>query len=135
MRACDAMIRPLVTVGPRDFARHAGGLMDDFGLDVLPVVDRGVFVGVVTRVDVLRGKEGVQSPYVQQVMSQPVLVAARDTPAAAVFDAMARHEVVCAPVLDDGQIVGMVTRLSLLAAITRNNHDLTVEAGRAAVHS
>jgi CBS domain-containing protein len=69
MKAGDAMVRPLVTVGPRDFARHAGGLMDDFGLDVLPVVDQGVFLGVVTRADVLRGKEGVRSPYVQQVMS------------------------------------------------------------------
>jgi hypothetical protein len=68
MKAGDAMIRPLVTVGPRDFARHAGGLMDDFGLAVLPVV-------------------------------------------------------------------GMVTRLSILQLISRNNQNLHVEAGRAAVHS
>ncbi|MDX8034260.1 CBS domain-containing protein [Lentzea sp. BCCO 10_0856] len=134
MKAADAMVRPLVTVGPRDFARHAGGLMDDFGLTMLPVVDQRGFRGVVTRVDVMRGKEGVQSPFVRQVMSQPVLVAARDTPVETVFDAMTRYEVLCAPVLDDGQVVGMVTRLSILQAITRNNH-LHVEAGRAAVHS
>jgi CBS domain-containing protein len=132
MKAGDAMARPLVTVGPRDFARHAGGLMDDFGLTMLPVVDQGVFLGVVTSVDVMRGKEGVPSPYVQQVMSQPVLVATRDTPAETFYDAMSRYEVLCAPVLDDGLVVGMVTRLSLLQAL---NHDLHVEAGRAAVHS
>lgn len=132
MKAGDAMVRPLVTVGPRDFARHAGGLMDDFGLDLLPVVDQGVFLGVVTRVNVMRGKEGVRSPYVQQVMTQPVLVATRDTLAGTFFDARARYEVLCAPVLDDGLVVGVVTRLSLLQAI---NHDLHVEAGRAAVHS
>lgn len=135
MRAGDAMIRPLVTVGPRDFARHAGGLMDDFGLSLLPVADQGVFLGVVTRVDVLRGKEGVRSPLVQQVMSQPVLSATRDTPAVALFDAMTRYEVLAAPVLDGHQVVGVVTRLSLLQAICRSNTHLRVEANRAAVHS
>lgn len=56
MKAADAMVRPLVTVGPRDFARHAAGLMDDFGLTMLPVADQRVFLGVVTAVDVVRGK-------------------------------------------------------------------------------
>lgn len=135
MKACDAMIRPLVTVGPRDFARHAGGLMDDFGLAMLPVVDQGVLLGVVTRMDVLRGKEGVRSPYVQQVMSQPVLVATRETPAGTLFDAMVRYEVLCVPVLDEGRVLGMVTRLSVLRLIGRNDRSLHGEAGRAAVHS
>jgi CBS domain-containing protein len=130
MNVRDAMIRPLVTVGPRDFARHAGGLMDDFGLSMLPVVDEGVFLGVVTRADVLRGKEGPQSPFVQQVMSQPELVASVDTSAAALFDAMSRYEVRCVPVLDDKQVVGMATWLSVLQLMSRNT-----EAGRAAVHS
>ncbi|MCP2248046.1 CBS domain-containing protein [Lentzea aerocolonigenes] len=129
MKAADAMVRPLITVGPRDFARHAAGLMDDFGLTMLPVADQRVFLGVVTAVDVLRGKEGVASPHVQDVMSQPVLVATTDTPAAALFDAMSRYEVLSVPVLDEGQVVGVVTRLSLLRLITRN------ETGRAAVHS
>lgn len=129
------MVRPLVTVGPRDFARHAGGLMDDFGLAMLPVVDQGVFLGVVTRMDVVRGKEGVRAPYVQQVMSQPALVVTRDTPAGALFDAMVRYEVVCVPVLDGGQVVGVATRLAILQLIGRANENLHVEAGRAAVHS
>ncbi|SER00945.1 CBS domain-containing protein [Lentzea xinjiangensis] len=134
MKAADAMVRPLVTVGPRDFARHAGGLMDDFGLTMLPVADQGVFLGVVTRTDVARGKEGVQAPLVQQVMSQPVLVATRDTPAATLFDAMTRYEVLCVPVLDDGHIAGVVTRLSVLRLISRNTAQPHVEADRAAVH-
>jgi CBS domain-containing protein len=135
MKIEDAVVRPLVTIGPRDFARHAGGLMDDFDLGMLPVVDQNVFLGLVTRVDVVRGKDGVQSPHVQEVMSQPVLVATRDTPMGTLFDSMVRYEVQSAPVLDDGQVVGMVTRLSLLQAISRNNQDLHVEAGRATVHS
>ncbi|MFD5824170.1 HPP family protein [Lentzea sp. NPDC060358] len=119
MRAAEALTRPLVTVGPRDFARHAAGLMDDFGLTTLPVADEGVLLGVVTRADVVRGREGVPAPYVQQVMSQPVLVATRDTPLDALFDAMARHEVLCVPVLDDGRVVGVVTRSSAPQALSR----------------
>lgn len=130
MNVREALIRPLVTVGPRDFARHAGGLMDDFGISMLPVVDGDVFLGVVTRVDVTRGEEGVQAPFVQQVMSLPELVATVDTPAAALFDAMSRCEVRCVPVLDDGRVVGVATWLSVLELMSRNT-----EAGRAAVHS
>ncbi|MFD4636130.1 HPP family protein [Lentzea sp. NPDC058436] len=124
MNAGDALVRPFVTVAPGDFARHAAGLMDDFGLSVVPVADQHVFLGVVTREDALGGGDGVPFPLVRQVMSQPVLVAARDTPADALFDAMSRHEVLTVPVLDEGQVVGVVTRLSLLRAITRND-DLT----------
>lgn len=120
MKAADATVLPLVTAGPRDFARHAGGLVDDFG-------------GVITRVDVVRGEGGVRSPSVHQVMAPPVLVATRDTPATTLFDAMTRYEVL--PVLDDGQVIGPVTRLSLLQLIDKNHQKPHGEAGRAVVHS
>ncbi|MDT7789959.1 MAG: hypothetical protein QOF58_8378 [Pseudonocardiales bacterium] len=135
MKAGEVMVRPLVTVGPRDFARLAAGLMDDFGFTMLPVADEGVFLGVVTKAGVACGRESVASPRVEQVMSQPVLVATPDTDIETLFGAMAVHEVLCVPVLDGSQVVGMVTRLSILQSISYDDPHLHVEAGRAAHHS
>ena len=63
MKARDLVARPLITVGPRDFARHAEGLMDDFGLTMLPVVDQGVFLGVVTKTACVRGLNSTVRTY------------------------------------------------------------------------
>lgn len=125
MKAADAMVRPLVTVGPRDFARHAEGLMDDFGLTMLPVVDQGVFLGVVTKAGCRRGDE--DAPKVERVMSQPELTVGPDFDVETLFDAMTRYEVLCVPVLDQRQVIGVVTRLDVLRALSRDDPHLRVD--------
>jgi len=130
MKAADAMVRPLVTVGPRDFARHAGGLMDDFGLTMLPVVDRNAFLGVVTRAGCHRDED--ELPKVEHVMVQPALTVGPEFDVATLFEAMTRYEVLSVPVLDDGQVLGMVTRLDVLRALSHDDPHLRV--GHAAEH-
>ncbi|MCX2949139.1 HPP family protein [Lentzea sp. NEAU-D7] len=130
MKAADTMARPLVTVGPRDFARHAEGLMDDFGLTMLPVVDGDFFLGVVTKAGCRRGED--EAPKVERVMSQPALTVGPDFDAATLFEAMNRYEVICVPVLDDGRVIGVVTRLDVLRAISHDDPHLRV--GNAAEH-
>jgi len=130
MKAVDAMVRPLVTVGPRDFIRYAEGLMDDFGLTMLPVVDGDMFVAVVTKAG-CRGGEG-GSPKVEQVMAQPALTVGAEFDVATLFEAMTRYEVLCVPVLDDGRVIGMVTRLDVLRAMSHDDPHLRV--GHAAEH-
>jgi CBS domain-containing protein len=130
MKAADAMVRPLVTVGPRDFARHAEGLMDDFGLTMLPVVDGSAFLGVVTRAGCRRGED--ELPKVERVMSQPALTVGPEFDVATLFEAMTRYEVLCVPVLDDGQVIGVVTRLDVLRALSHDDPHLRV--GHAAEH-
>lgn len=130
MRAADAMVQPLITVGPRDFARHAEGLMDDFGLTMLPVVDGSFFLGVVTKAGCRRGED--ESPKVERVMSQPALTVGPEFDVATLFEAMTRYEVLCVPVLDDGRVIGMVTRLDVLRAMSHDDPHLRV--GHAAEH-
>ncbi|WP_330276341.1 CBS domain-containing protein [Lentzea sp. NBC_00516] len=130
MKAAEAMVRPLVTVGPRDFARHAEGLMNDFGLTMLPVVDGNVFVAVVTQAGCRRGEGG--SLKVEQVMAQPTLTVGPEFDVATLFEAMTRYEVLCVPVLDDGRVIGVVTRLDVLRAISHDDPHLRV--GHAAEH-
>lgn len=131
MKAADAMVRPLVTVGPRDFARYAEGLMDDFGLTMLPVVDGNGFLGVVTQAGCRRGED--ELPKVERVMSQPALTVGPEFDVATLFEAMTRYEVLCVPVLDNGQVIGMVTRLDVLRAISHDDPHLRVS--HAAEHS
>lgn len=126
MRAGDVTLKPLVTVGPRDFARHAEGLMDDFGRTMLPVVDAGGFLGVVTKASCRRGRPGVESPHVQEVMTQPALTAGLGMDVEDLYDAMTLFEVLDVPVLDDGQVVGMVTRYDVLEAISHRDPHLRV---------
>jgi CBS domain-containing protein len=121
MKARDIVAGRLVTVGPRDFARHAAGLMDDFGLTVLPVVDQDVFLGVVTKAACADG-----NPKVEHVMSQPVLTVGPEMDAATLYDAMTLREVLSVPILDDGRIVGVVTRRDVLQAISHEDPHLRV---------
>jgi len=127
MKARDVVTGPLVTVGPRDFARHAEGLMDDLGLTMLPVADQGVFLGVVTKAACAGA-----SCKVEHVMSQPALTFGPDIEATTLFDAMTLREVLSVPILDDGRIVGVVTRLDVLEAISHEDPHLRV--GHAGFH-
>ncbi|GAB2817851.1 CBS domain-containing protein [Lentzea nigeriaca] len=121
MKARDVATGPLVTVGPRDFARHAEGLMDDFGLTMLPVVDEDVFLGVVTKA-ACAGASGK----VEHVMSQPVLTFGPETDAATLYDAMTLRGALSVPILDDGRIVGVVTTCDVLRAISHGDPHLRV---------
>ena len=132
MKAGQVATRPLVTVGPRDFARHAAGLMEDFDLTMLPVVDQRGFRGVVTRAACLSGKNGVVSPHVDQLMTQPRLTAGPEMDAETLFTAMSVYEVLCVPILADGQVLGMATRRDVLAAISHDDPHL--RAGHAGHH-
>jgi len=91
--------------------------MDDFGLTMLPVVDGNAFLAVVTKAGCRRG-EG-DSPKVEQVMSQPSLTVGPEFDVATLFEAMTRYEVLCVPVLDDGQVIG----IPLLAGRTFTSAD------------
>jgi CBS domain-containing protein len=143
MRARDVMTRTVVTVRPGDFARHAAGLLADHGFTMLPVVDdAGIFVGVVTEADVLRNRLPVDprtlvhgtpvparpapAPHVEEVMSQPALVATPSTDVAALSDEMVARDARSVPVTDGARLVGVVTRRDLLRAISRD--DALVEA-------
>lgn len=121
MKARDVVAGPLVTVGPRDFTRHAEGLMDDFGLTMLPVTDQGGFLGVVTKAACASG-----NCKVEHVMSQPVLTVGPEMDAATLYDAMTLREVLSVPILDDGRVVGVVTRRDVLQAISHEDPHLRV---------
>lgn len=130
MKAGDVVSRPLVAVEPLDFVRHADGLMDDHGLTLLPVVDHGVFCGVVTKADCGTARTGRRAPKVCDVMTQPALTAGLEMDAADLYTAMTLYEVLSVPVLHEGHVVGVLTRRDVLEALSHGDPHL--RAGHAA---
>jgi acetoin utilization protein AcuB len=128
------MKRPVMTVKPHDSARHAREMMERYRINQLPVVVDGKVVGIVTDRDLRdafpsvfesaepftrRRREPGTDPAtipVEDVMSPNVLNLA---PGAFLADAarlMRRERIGAIPVIDRGQLVGILTCSDVLDA-------------------
>ncbi|MBC9248477.1 HPP family protein [Paracoccus sp. 11-3] len=120
----DIMSRDLVTVGPDAPLDQVAEQFRQHGFTSLPVVgtdDR--FLGVIFQLHLIRkGLSQQMAPLLaEQIMSRDVPTAAPDTMVAALLPLMADGETDAVPVLDQGRIVGIVTRTDLIAALARES--------------
>lgn len=145
MNVVDVMTRRVTTVGPDATVAEAAQLMLGRSVSGLPVVDKaGLVVGVVTEGDLLRraetgterrrsrwleflvGPGRVADEYarahgrrVEEVMTADVVTVTPETPLERVVELMERHRIKRLPVLEGGQLVGIVSRANLLHALAR----------------
>jgi len=143
MKASDVMTRDVVTIRRDAPIREAIRLMLDNHISGLPVVDAaGKVVGILTEGDLLRrgeiaterrrwpwldfllGPGRMASEYVrthgricEQLMSQEVRSVTPETPLAEIVAQMEHHRIKRLPVLENGALVGMVSRADFLAAV------------------
>ncbi len=121
-----------LTVTPRNAIRTAVNLMREGGFRRLPVVDRGRLVGVITDRDLRRA---ANSPFVVReqwydnfildhievgscMTPNPVTIGPTESVAEAAR-LMRNHKIGGLPVIDDGQLVGIVTETDLLDFLIR----------------
>jgi len=141
----DLMSSPAITVPPDLPVKQAARLLRDRDVAAVPVVDAaGALVGVVSEIDLLRGSvvpdpvahlvpvdvTGPPPSTVADVMTRQVEVLAPHTD---LFDAarrMAATGVRSMPVVDDGSVVGVVSRADLLRALARDDDDICAEVGQ-----
>jgi CBS domain-containing protein len=83
----------------------------------LPVVDEGKLVGIITHRDVLLAGGEALGLKVDDLMSKDLLVAERDTPIMEVTKIMADKGYQRIPVVDNGDLVGLITQSSLIRAL------------------
>jgi CBS domain-containing protein len=155
MKAHDVMTWGAISVGPNESVTRAVQLMLQNKISGLPVVDdEDEFVGIVTEGDFLRrGELGTQrrrprwlefllgpgrlaAEYVQasgqkvaQVMTREAKTITPETPLEDVVRLMERHSVKRLPVVQDGKLVGIVSRADLLHALGSVARDLKPAAG------
>ncbi|MFC5286760.1 CBS domain-containing protein [Actinokineospora guangxiensis] len=128
MRVRDIMSRPVVSVRADTPVREATAALADGGFAALPVLDDAErVIGVFGQADALR--RGVQVPgrAVAEVMTTPVEVVGPADDTATAADRMLRHHLRSLPVVEEGVLVGIVSRQDLLRVLVRDDD---VVAGR-----
>ncbi|MEV1122031.1 CBS domain-containing protein [Actinosynnema sp. NPDC049800] len=144
MRVRDVMTEDVVTVTPETPVRDACDPLARRGFTTLPVVDRGgALVGVVTEADALRDRlpvdprapvhgeppRGRPAPRrtVVDVMGESAVGVAPGADVAELARWMLEHGARGAPVVEDGRLVGTVTRRDMLRAVSRDDRALEAE--------
>ena len=149
MNVRDVMTAPAASVGPETPLKEVARLLIDPGISGVPVVDgSGAVLGVISEGDFLlkeahgstdhrtlwsrlRGRQEADDIAVAttagDLMTAPALTvdAGRSLHAAAAL--MATRDVNRLPVVDDGRLVGIVTRADVLRAYVRTDAELLAE--------
>lgn len=126
MRVREWMSPDPVTVAPSTSVDEARHLLDTYGVRHLPVVDHGRVVGMISDRDVRLAHRALatapadrEQVDVAAVMSTPVHVVDADAEIEQAARLMLSRRISALPVLDDGELVGLVTTTDcLLASLT-----------------
>jgi CBS domain-containing protein len=159
MKARDVMVSPVITVRPSASVKEVAQILLTSHVSALPVVDdAGRLVGLVSEGDLMRRAdlgtqrhrawwlaalfaedEGLAREYVKahgrkvsDVMTKRVITAAPDTSLNEIAGLLEKHSIKRVPIVEDGAIVGIVSRANLIQALAtgRNALDIPVPDAR-----
>jgi CBS domain-containing protein len=145
MKAADVMTRRLITIDPDSSVADAAKRMLENRISGMPVLDeQGRLIGLISEGDLLRrsemgthqrqrrswwltllsGPTGAADDYVKShsrrvrdVMTQSVVSVSPDASLNDIVNVLERHRIKRVPVLDNGKLVGIVSRANLLQAL------------------
>jgi CBS domain-containing protein len=149
MRVNDLMTRNVVTVTPDTSLRDAAALLVEHKISGVPVVTEGGEVaGVVSEADILvkaggttsRNRllgwlldpdlgleEKIKAETVGEAMSAPAILVSPTRPVFEAARLMVAESVNRLPVVEDGRLVGILTRADIVRAFTRTDAELAEE--------
>ncbi len=114
MKAVDVMTTRVITVTEKQTRQQAARLLSQHRISGLPVVnDANVVVGVVTEYDII-SKEGQQ---IGEIMTRGVISVTPDTDLEEVSHLLVHERIRRLPVLDQGRLVGIISRADLVREI------------------
>jgi CBS-domain-containing membrane protein len=143
MKARDVMVSPVITVKPNSSVREAAQTLLEKRVSAVPVVgDGGKLVGMLSEGDLMHrseagterrrswwlrlmaGEDATAADYVKahgrivaDVMTQHVITAAPDTPLDEIATLLERNAIKRVPIVEDGQLIGIVSRANLVQAV------------------
>jgi len=116
MRVADLMTSQLRCLQETDSLADATSVMQELFIRHVPVVDgRGQLAGIVTQRDIL-SLEHKKDPgtLLRDVMRTDVVTVTPDTPLRAAAETMIFNKYGCLPVVQDGELVGIITETDFL---------------------
>ncbi len=119
-RAADLMTHPVITVAPNALLIDAIKLLLRHHLSGLPVVGpHGELVGIITEHDVmnLAMSGNAADTRVEEAMTTEVITLPPDADVAAVVNMLASRRIRRVPIVQDGRVVGIVSRRDVLREI------------------
>lgn len=120
LTARDMMTDRVVTIGPDAFLQEAIEVILTMQVSGLPVVDsQGRLIGIISEFALLATAYDAKTACetVGQHMTADVLTVNADDPIRSVADQFIVHRVRRVPVLDQGRLVGLITRRDVLKAV------------------
>jgi CBS domain-containing protein len=114
MKAEDVMTTKVITITENQTKQQAARLLSQHRISGLPVVnDQNVVVGVVTEYDVI----SKQGRTVGEIMTRGVISITPDTDLEEVSHILVHERIKRLPVLDKGQLLGIVSRADLVREV------------------
>jgi CBS-domain-containing membrane protein len=159
MQARDVMVSPVITVKQSSTVREVAETFLKHRISGAPVVDdQGKVVGVVSEGDLMhRAETGTErkrswwllsltadqtlatdyvkahSCRVADIMSRHVITAAPDTPVRDIAEILEKSAVKRLPIMENGQLVGIVSRANLVQAVASSRTGLNVSPSDTAI--
>ena len=151
MQAVDIMTTNVITVQPDTGVREIAGLLLKYRISAVPVVDGDQHVlGIVSEGDLMRRPENDTdrrpswwledlfsipegtSEYIKthgrkaaDVMTPKVVTVAKETPLHEIASLLEKDHIKRVPVVDDGRLIGIVSRANLLHGLTAMGAQIT----------
>ena len=126
--------RALWTVAPADSVLTALQLMADKDIGLLVAMERGALAGVLSERDcarrVLLAKKSPDSTRVADIMVRNVVTISAEHTFADCLRLMHQHSIRHLPVVDNGQVIGVVSIRDLLSEAVRHNAKIIDELER-----
>ena len=112
MNIRDVMTHNPRTVSPQDSIQHAARIMRDEDTGVVPVVDNGKPVGVITDRDIVVravAEGGQLNRPVRDIVTSELVAATPDMSLSEATELMSTHQVRRLPVVENNRLVGIVS--------------------------
>ncbi len=111
----ETVMRPSpLTITPWETLSAAQAVMRQERLHQLPVVENGVLVGILAERDLHAHSGYLERTKVDAAMTCPAITVAPQETASNAARLLIQHEINALPVVQDGRLVGIVTRTDLL---------------------
>ncbi|MBA4371737.1 MAG: hypothetical protein C0402_02620 [Thermodesulfovibrio sp.] len=116
--ASDIMTTPVITIQAHNTIKEAAGMLTRYGVNVLPVLKDGAYAGLVSREVVEKAIfHGFRKNSCIDFATPDALTVETKTPAREIETTMIEHNQRFMPVMQNGVLVGAITRTDLLRVL------------------